>query len=42
MDIINIKTPKSIKLMRMKNIKKEFFLELPYLFLGFPLGIGRL
>jgi hypothetical protein len=33
MDIININTPKSIKLMRMKNIKKGVLLELPYLVL---------
>jgi len=29
---MNIKTPKSIKFMRMKNIKKGVLEELPYLF----------
>jgi hypothetical protein len=32
MDNINIKTPKSMKLMSMKNIKKGVLEELPYLF----------
>ncbi len=38
MDIININTPKSIKLISMKNIKKGVLVELPYLFFKFVLA----